>query len=99
MSRLPMGQWLPVLVLTLPLLGCDRIEQPLSTATRFAARMSCSCVFVTGRDLQACAADLPREAEWLDIAVDPATRSVTASVLGVSGVAEFSEGRGCRLRD
>jgi hypothetical protein len=99
MNLLPKPQWLPVLALTLPLLGCDRIEQPLSTATRFAARMSCSCVFVTGRDLQACVADLPAEAEWLDIAVDPATRTVAASALWMSGVAEFSEGRGCRLRD
>lgn len=87
------------LLALLAVAGCDRVEQPVSTATRFAARMSCSCVFVSGRELAACVADLPAEAGWLDFELDPATRTVAASALWITGVAEFSEGRGCRLRD
>jgi hypothetical protein len=79
--------------------GCERIEQPVSTATRFAARMSCSCVFVSGRELPACIADLPSQATWLEFEVDPVARTVAASALWITGIAQFSEGRGCSLRD
>ncbi|MFM7273111.1 MAG: hypothetical protein ACKO4A_04540 [Gammaproteobacteria bacterium] len=88
-------------VLCLPLLfalaGCARVEEPVETAARFVARMSCSCVFVSGRDLPACLADLPPEAQWLD--VELGQNAVRASVLWVQGVADFEEGRGCRLQD
>jgi hypothetical protein len=90
---------LAFLVLSWLLAGCDAVEQPVANATRFVARMSCSCVFVSGRDLQACIADLPDEAGWLAVDVDHAAHSVTAGALWIEGVAEFSEGRGCRLRD
>ena len=81
------------------LAGCSRVEQPVTNAARFVARMSCSCVFVTGRDLPACLADLPPEATWLRVQVDEATRRVRASALWLQGEARFEEGRGCQLQD
>jgi hypothetical protein len=88
------------LVIALALLtGCSRVEQPVTNATRFVARMSCSCVFVTGRELQACLADLPPEAGWLSVDVDAVAQSVRASALWLQGEARFQEGRGCQLQD
>ena len=88
-----------LLAVALLLAGCTRIEQPLANATRFAARMTCSCVFVTGRELSACLADLPAQAAWLAFELDPSEHTVAARALWVTGVADFREGRGCRLRD
>ena len=78
--------------------GCDA-SRALDNATRYAARMSCSCVYVTGRDLQACIADLPPQAQWLDVDADSAAQRVTARVLWKTGSAHYTEGRGCRLED
>ena len=79
--------------------GCSRAEQPVTNAARFVARMSCSCVFVTGRELQACRADLPSEARWLSVDVDTVAHRVRASVLWLQGEARYAEGRGCQLQD
>jgi hypothetical protein len=88
------------LVIALALLtGCSRVEQPVTNAVRFVARMSCSCVFVTGRDLPACLADLPPEATWLRVQVDEAARRVRANALWLQGEARFEEGRGCQLEN
>ena len=81
------------------LAGCSRVEQPVTNAARFVARMSCSCVFVTGRDLPACLADLPPEAAWLRVQVDEAARRVRANALWLQGEARFEEGRGCQLEN
>lgn len=78
--------------------GCDA-SRSLDNATRYAARMSCSCVYVTRRDLQACLADLPPQAQWLDVDADSAAQRVTARVLWKTGSAHYTEGRGCRLED
>ena len=78
--------------------GCDA-SRALDNATRYAARMSCSCVYVSGRDLPDCLADLPPQAEWLAIDVDRAAHAVTAQALWASGRAHYTEGRGCRLED
>jgi len=79
--------------------GCSRVEQPVTNAARFVARMSCSCVFVTGRDLPSCLADLPPEAAWLRVHVDEPARLVRANALWLQGEARFTEGRGCQLQD
>lgn len=88
-----------LLPFVLLLAGCDALEQPAVNATRFVARMSCSCVFVSGRELQSCIADLPDEAAWLPVELDREAGTVTAGALWLKGVAQYSEGRGCRLRD
>lgn len=86
-------------IIAMLLAGCSRVEQPVTNAARFVARMSCSCVFVTGRDLNACLADLPPEATWLRVQVDDTARRVRANALWLQGEARFEEGRGCQLQD
>lgn len=80
-------------------LGACDAERSLENATRFAARVTCSCVFVSERDLSACVADLPEDAARLDLSVDQPGRRVLASVLWVEAEARFDEGRGCKLQD
>lgn len=90
---------LTALITVLLLAACSRVEEPVTTAARFVARMGCSCIFVTGRDLPACLADLPPEASWLRVQVDESARHVRASALWLQGEARFTEGRGCQLQD
>ena len=81
------------------LLGSCGADRALDNATRFAARLTCSCVFVTGRDLLACIADLPEHADLLDIRIDLPRQSVIARAFWVTGEARFEEGLGCKLVD
>ena len=81
------------------LAGCDA-EPALQNATRFVARMSCSCVFVSGRELPDCIDDLPGEsASLLRVAIDQPARRITARALWIEGSAAFEEGKGCTLLD
>ena len=89
----------PAAALSLLLAGCDAVDEPLLNATGYVAHMSCSCVFNTGRSLDACLDDLPREARWLDLELDREARTVTANAFWIDTVAVYGEGRGCRLRD
>ena len=91
---------MPAIALVMPLLlgGCGA-ERALDNATGFTAHLSCSCVFVSGRDLHACIADLPPETRYLDIALDRESRQVRVSALWVANVARYEEGRGCKLQD
>ena len=85
-------------VFAIVLAGCDAVDKPLAHATGYVAHMSCSCVFDSARPLQACLADLPREASWLGPELDRAARTITVRALWVESVAEYAEGRGCKLR-
>lgn len=69
-------------------------------ATGYAAKQTCSCVYVAGRPLDACMADFPADARG-NISVTQDGAVVRASVLlgAVSAEAEFEEGFGCRLLD
>jgi len=87
-----------VIALALLLIGCD--AQPAAqTATRFVARLSCSCVFISQRELSQCLDDLPAEASWLSVRVDTQAATVTARALWIEGRAQFAEGKGCMLLD
>ena len=90
---------LALALVAVTLAGCSRVEQPVTNAARFVARMSCSCIFVSGRDLPACLADLPPEATWLRVHVDETARRVRANALWLQAEARFEEGRGCQLQD
>jgi hypothetical protein len=70
----------------------------LSLASAFAAKEACSCVFVAGRDEDACAAWVkvsPAVATWR---VDRARSRVVAHALGAAEtVAVYDPSRGCVL--
>lgn len=69
-------------------------------ATGYAAKQTCSCLHVSGRDLGSCVAEFPEEArDQINVAQDGA--QVRASVLfgAVSARAEYEEGFGCQILD
>lgn len=78
--------------------GCDA-PRMAENATRFGARMTCSCVFVSEREPAACLLDLPDGSQWLDIEVDRTEQSVRAGLLWIEGEARYTEGQGCQLLD
>jgi hypothetical protein len=69
-------------------------------ATGYAAKQTCSCLHVAGRDLAACMADFPQDAQGL-ISVKPEGEIVRASVLfgAIGAEAAYEEGYGCALKN
>jgi hypothetical protein len=69
----------------------------LRIGTAYAAKQTCSCLFVSGRELASCKGEYDQtSARLLSWRADE--RSVTVSALGlVSAEAVFEEGFGCRL--
>lgn len=69
-------------------------------ATGYAAKQTCSCLFVAGRELNACMADFPRDAQGL-ISVKPEGGIVRASALfgAIGAEAAYEDGFGCTLKD
>ena len=67
-------------------------------ATGYAAKQVCSCVHVANRDLEACIADYPEEAQR-QITVSSEGDNVRASVLwgAISSEATFDGEYGCRI--
>ena len=62
------------------------------------AKVTCSCVFVDGRDLKSCRADDAPGFEGVAVSVDEGTKTATGSVLGViRRSATYSEAYGCTL--
>ncbi len=69
-------------------------------ATGYAAKQTCSCLHVSGRDLESCMADFPEDArQQISIAQDG--DRVRASVLlgAISTSAVFEPEYGCRILD
>ena len=69
-------------------------------ATAYAAKQTCSCLFVSGRPLESCVADFPPDARDA-ISVELEGERVRASVLfgAVSAEAEADGEFGCVVRD
>lgn len=67
-------------------------------ATGYAAKMTCSCMHVSGRSLQSCLADFPEEARN-NITITENGDTVRASVLfgAISSEATYEEEFGCRI--
>jgi hypothetical protein len=63
------------------------------------AKVTCSCVFVDGRSLEACRKDDAPGFDQVSVAVDAQARSVTGSVVGglIVRRATYSEAYGCTL--
>jgi hypothetical protein len=67
-------------------------------ATGYAAKQTCSCVFVSGRDLNSCIADFPPEA-GSNINVTVEGQTVRASVLfgAIGAEAVYEDEFGCEI--
>ena len=69
-------------------------------ATGYAAKMTCSCMHVSGRSLDSCLADFPEEARN-NITITQEGDTVRASVLfgAISSQSTYEEEFGCRIVD
>jgi hypothetical protein len=62
------------------------------------AKVTCSCVFVEQRTLEACRSDDPPGFEGIDVRIDEAGQTATASVMGLlRRRAVYSPSYGCTL--
>jgi hypothetical protein len=94
--------------LTVPLIALLIVAAAGLYAVRFAdqaaigaaavAQFTCSCVFVSGRELGACRADQPAGFEQVAAEIDAADNSVTGRVFGlVTRRAIYTKRYGCML--
>ena len=69
-------------------------------ATTYAAKTTCSCINVSGRDLESCMADFPPDARG-QIAVTQDGGLIRASVLFgvIDAEAAYEDGFGCQIMD
>jgi hypothetical protein len=69
-------------------------------ATGYAAKQTCSCLNVSGREMQSCMADYPADAQGM-ISVKQEGSAVRASVLfgAISAEATYEDGYGCIIAD
>jgi hypothetical protein len=74
----------------------DTLEY-LRIGVGYAAKQTCSCVFVAGRSARSCQAELPEGAEIVSLRIGRTT--VEGAVLAglVSAKAAHEDGFGCRL--
>ncbi|AUW59526.1 hypothetical protein C1T17_17030 [Sphingobium sp. SCG-1] len=64
----------------------------------YGARMTCSCRYVEGRDMQSCKGDTEPGMEIVSLTDSPSDRSVTARVpLMANRTARYRAGFGCLL--
>lgn len=62
------------------------------------AKVSCSCVFVEGRSLEACRADDPPGFEGVTVSINDDAHLATGSVLGlIHRAARYNTNTGCTL--
>lgn len=62
----------------------------------FASKQACSCVFLSGRDVNSCKADFPPDYVSV-LSLDVQKDRVRATMLGVfSAEAQYEEGFGCK---
>ena len=63
----------------------------------YAAQQTCSCIFISGRELESCRAELDLLARWL-VSVHPTRAEVTANALGIAhATARYDKDFGCTL--
>jgi hypothetical protein len=95
--------WLAIALAVIVIVGVGGyfgLQEPLlygRIGTTYAAKQTCSCMFVSGRSLQACEADLPGAAGNM-LTLSVSGHQVKASAYGVvHASATFEEGYGCRV--
>jgi hypothetical protein len=74
-----------------------RLAGQADVAAAAMAKVACSCVFVAGRDLDACRADDPPGFERVTVVINPAAKAATARAFTAVRRAIYSEAYGCTL--
>lgn len=70
----------------------------MGVGVNYTAKMLCSCVFVQGRGVEACYADMLSNVESIPVQIDREALTVRTSIFGVlTGEASYEEGKGCLL--
>jgi hypothetical protein len=65
----------------------------------YAARITCSCRFIEGREAGSCAEDIAEDAGMVAISEDPDQKTITGSVpLMARRTAQFKPGYGCLMK-
>jgi hypothetical protein len=79
--------------------GIPRLRQASEIGAGYLAKYACSCVYVAGRELASCRADLPASMATLEATLLPGRSGVRArdALFGLERVAQHAEGRGCTL--
>ncbi len=97
--------WVGVIVAAIVLVGAGAWASRgqvtyAGIATGYAAKMTCSCMHVSGRSFDSCLADFPAEARN-NITITEDGDTVRASVLfgAISSQSTFEEEFGCRIVD
>lgn len=76
--------------------ACDQVEST-QIGGRYAAKLTCSCIFVMESSEEACSADLIGGARSLPLSIDYDQHSVEAGLPFLKGKSHFEEGKGCWL--
>lgn len=75
-----------------------RLAEQAGVAAAAIAKVSCSCVFIDGRTLDACRADDPPGFEQVAVEIDEKTKASVGRMFGiVVRRATYSETYGCTL--
>jgi hypothetical protein len=79
--------------------GIPRLRQASEIGAGYLAKAACSCVYLAGRELEACRADLPTYFSSMEAALLPDGGGVRArtALFDIERVARYGPGRGCRL--
>ena len=87
-------------VLAIAFVGYElRVTTLAEIGAGYAAQQTCSCIFVSGRELESCRAELDPLARWL-VSVRPTRAEVTANALGIAhATARYDKNFGCALED
>jgi hypothetical protein len=63
----------------------------------YVAKQMCSCLYVAGRDFDACRRDIPESMDRIDAEPLEDRPGVRAHVIGLERIAVHTPGAGCRL--
>jgi hypothetical protein len=74
-----------------------RLAGQADVAAAAMAKVACSCVFVAGRDIDACRADDPPGFERVAVEIDRRANAATARAFTAERRAAYSEAYGCTL--
>lgn len=92
------AQVVAVVVLVALGIGGWHVRKLIVIGSGYAAVQTCSCLFVSGRPLESCRADLDPMAQRM-ITITPGDKQVRAGALGISATGRYEADFGCSIID